>query len=155
MPGRLEAIWIKRAKGGPMDPAEQAQAVQARGLVGNADQGGHRQITVIDRAAIEAAAQELGLPVDPRFRRANLMISGLDLRESRGRVLRIGELRLEIRGETRPCNLMDQMLPGLQQALRADWRGGVYGVVLHDATIRLEDSVHWEPEVGIAGRCFS
>ncbi|MFZ0426703.1 MAG: MOSC domain-containing protein [Acidobacteriota bacterium] len=144
MSGRLEAIWIKRAKGGPMDFAVEAVLRQNRGLVGNADQGGHRQVTVIEREAMEAAGVELGCTVDPRFRRANLMVSGLRLGDSRGRVLRIGALRLEIRGETRPCERMDQALPGLRRALGSDWRGGVYGVVLEDATIRLEVPVFWE-----------
>jgi MOSC domain-containing protein YiiM len=144
MTGRLDAIWIKRAKGGPMDAATEVRAVRDRGLVGNADQGGRRQITVIDRAAIEAAGKELDCVVDPRFRRANLMVSGLDLKNSRGQVLRIGDLRLEIGGETRPCERMDQALPGLRKALQPDWRGGVYGVVLEDAVVRLHAPVYWE-----------
>lgn len=47
--GRLEAIWIKRAKRGPMDPAPRARLVAGRGIAGNANQGGRRQVTVIAR----------------------------------------------------------------------------------------------------------
>ena len=35
--GRLEAIWIKRARRGEMDAVPYAEARQGRGLVGNAD----------------------------------------------------------------------------------------------------------------------
>ena len=35
--GELAAIWIKRMKRGPMDPAPAATLVSGRGLVGNAD----------------------------------------------------------------------------------------------------------------------
>ena len=42
--GRLEAIWIKRAKRGVMDPALHATLIADRGITGNANQGGRRQL---------------------------------------------------------------------------------------------------------------
>ena len=42
--GRLEAIWIKRGKLAPMDSVEVARVVAGKGLEGNANQGGKRQI---------------------------------------------------------------------------------------------------------------
>jgi hypothetical protein len=53
MTGRLEAIWIKRAHRGPMDPVSTGRLLAGRGLVGNADQGRRRQVTVIEQAAWE------------------------------------------------------------------------------------------------------
>ena len=142
--GRLEAIWIKRAHMGPMDAATEAELVAGRGIRGNADQGRRRQVTVIERNAWDAALAELGEAVAPSARRANLMISGVDLAGSRGRVLRVGECRLEIGGETRPCYRMDEALEGLQDALRKQWRGGVFCVVLDDGVIRVGDPVSLE-----------
>ena len=60
MSGRLDAIWIKRAKKGPMDPVDRAMAVESRGLEGNANQGGARQVTILERSAWSAAAATLG-----------------------------------------------------------------------------------------------
>lgn len=37
--GRLEKIWIKRAKRGPMDGKDRATLIEGRGLVGSANQG--------------------------------------------------------------------------------------------------------------------
>jgi hypothetical protein len=38
--GRLEAIWLKRTRRGPMDTVERAVLKAQQGLVGNTDQGG-------------------------------------------------------------------------------------------------------------------
>jgi MOSC domain-containing protein YiiM len=99
-----------------------------RGLVGNADQGGRRQLTVIEQEA---------------WKRANLMVSGVRLAESRDRVLRVGACRLRIGGETRPGKRTDEALPGLRSATRVDW-GGVFGEVWGDGEIAVGDVVEWE-----------
>lgn len=143
-PARLEAIWLKRAKRGPMDARERATAVAERGLAGNANQGGHRQVTLIEAEKWRAVEAELGHAVDPRTRRANLLVSGIDLRNCRDRVLRIGACRLLLLGETRPCRQMDEAVPGLQQALDPDWRGGAYGRVLAGGELAVGDGVEWE-----------
>jgi MOSC domain-containing protein YiiM len=127
-----------------MDPVSSIRVLPNRGLEGNADQGGRRQVTVVEREAFERASGELGQPVDPIVRRANLLISGMHLAGSRGRVLRVGDLRLKIAGETRPCERMDEAVPGLKRALDPDWRGGAYGIVLNDCTIQAGDPVSWE-----------
>lgn len=49
----------------------------------------------------------------------------------------------EVRDETAPCNLMDEMHPGLKDALRPDWGGGAFGYVLDDGEIAVGDEVGW------------
>ena len=51
--GTLEAIWIKRMKRGPMDSVEMATLEKGVGLMGNANQGGRRQVTIIEREVWE------------------------------------------------------------------------------------------------------
>lgn len=141
MQGRLERIWIKRAKGGPMDDVAQATLVAHRGLAGNAHQGGRRQVTVLSLEVWTAITAGVAGPIDPVERRANLLVSGVDLRGTRGQVLRVGQYRLLIHGETRPCERMDDVAPGLQQGLRQPWAGGVFAAVLDDGEIHVGDGV--------------
>ena len=143
MAGRLEAIWIKRAHRGPMDSVGRVTMVTGRGLVGNADQGRRRQVTLIARERWDELMRELGATVPASARRANLMISGLELARTRDRILRIGTVRLRIAGETRPCERMDEALPGLRRAMQADWGGGVFAEVLEGGEIAIGDEVEW------------
>lgn len=144
MDGRLEAIWVKRAVRGRMDPAPRAALVAGKGIAGNADQGGKRQVTIISAEVFDALREELGPGLDPAMRRANLMIRGIPLAGTRGRTLAIGGVRVRIHGETRPCEQMDEALPGLRAALGRDWRGGVFGEVLDDGEIAVGDAVRWD-----------
>ena len=145
--GRVEAIWLKRAKRGPMDVVERAEMVEGRGLVGNANQGGRRQVTIIDAAVWERVMGELGATLNPSVRRANIMVRGVDLVNSRGRVLRIGECRVRIFNETKPCERMDEVLPGLKAALYANWGGGAFGQVIDGGTVRVGAVAMWEDTV--------
>ena len=140
MSGRVESIWIKRVRRGPMDPVSSATFVADRGIVGNADQGGRRQVTVIEREVFDRVMRTLPV-ARPVMRRANLMVSGVPLQDTRGRILTVGGVRIFIGGETRPCERMDEQCAGLTAALGPDWAGGVYGVVLDDGEVRIGDGV--------------
>jgi MOSC domain-containing protein YiiM len=139
--GEIVSIWIKRAHRGLMDPVDEAELVAGRGLAGNANQGGWRQVTVIDEESWRAATEELGVDVDPSARRANVMVRGIDLEKSRGKRLHLGDCIINIRGENPPCRLMDDAQAGLQKALKPHWRAGVFGDIVQGGTIRVGDRV--------------
>ena len=139
MNGRVEQIWIKRAHRGPMDARAEAELVAGRGMVSSADQGGRRQITLLDADEWEARCASLGVTVDPIRRRANVLLRGVDLRTSRGRLVRLGACLLRILGETKPCERMDEAQRGLQTTLFPDWGGGAFAEVVEGGAIRVGD----------------
>ena len=142
--GELAAIWVKRAHRGPMDPMNSATLITGRGIEGNADQGGRRQVTIIEREVWERVTAEAGGAADPSGRRANFMLDGVTLRDTRGKILRVGETLLEIRGETKPCERMDELLPGLKGVMWEGWGGGAYAQIVQGGTVRVGDEVRWE-----------
>ena len=140
MTGQVVSIWIKWAHRGVMDAVDDAQATAGRGLTGSADQGRRRQITIIDEAAWRDATAEAGAAVDPSMRRANVMLRGIALAESRGKLLHIGGCVVQILGETRPCERMEEAQAGLRDALGSAWRGGVFGEIVESGMIRVGDA---------------
>lgn len=140
----LKKIWIKRSKLGPMDPTQSAELIENKGIKNNADQNGKRQVTIIEKQSWETMLKELGATVDPIARRANLLLEGISLKNSDGKILNIGSCKIKVFGETRPCERMDQAYPGLRNAMQANWNGGVYGVILQGGHIKINDEVYFE-----------
>jgi MOSC domain-containing protein YiiM len=141
---KLHQIWIKRAHRGRMDATGRATLLTGRGIVGNADQGGRRQVTLIDLERWHELLDRFGAELDTDARRANLVLDGIDLFDARGRTLRIGAVRLLVHGETRPCERMEEALPGLQAEMRGRWGGGAFAEVVAGGEIAVGDEVAWE-----------
>jgi MOSC domain-containing protein YiiM len=143
-PGRVERLWVKRAHRGEMDSRESIELVAGRGVEGSADRGGRRQVTILEREVWEALMRELGRDAGPETRRANVLVSGFDLRASRGRVLRLGGTRIRIAGEVKPCERMEQAVAGLRALMYPEWRGGAFGEILDGGSVTVGDVVEWE-----------
>ena len=103
-----------------------------------------RQVSILraeDWAAAEAA---LGCALPWTFRRANLLVTGLDLPQCGGTMLAIGAVRLRVTGECDPCRRMDEQHDGLWPALVPGWRGGYLTTVVVGGHVRLDDSIRIE-----------
>jgi MOSC domain-containing protein YiiM len=146
-PGRVERLWVKRAHRGAMDARDSIELVAGRGVEGSADRGGRRQVTILERDVWESLMRELGSDAGPETRRANVLVSGIDLRASRGRVLRLGDTRIRIAGEVKPCERMEEAVPGLRALMYPEWKGGAFGQILDGGAVSVGDAVEWEEPV--------
>ena len=102
---------------------------------------GKRQVTVLTREGWRAACAEAGVELPWTERRANLLIEGLDLNQSAGQILKIGDVQLLITGETDPCERMEEAQPGLFSAMAKAWRGGVCCRVIRPGRITVGEQV--------------
>ena len=127
-----------------MDPMREATLVAGQGMQGSVGRSRRRQVTILSREAWESATAALERDPGAECRRANILVSGIELAHTRGRVLRVGSCRIEIGGELTPCDRMDEAAPGLQSALQPEWRGGVFAQVIDGGVIRIGDDVEWE-----------
>lgn len=143
---RLVAICLRPGARIPAVQVERATAVANTGLEGDHAQGGKRQVTLLSIEAWRAACAELGRELDPSTRRANLVLAGLDLEHAVGGVVTIGDVVIDVLGETRPCELMDDGgRIGLQKALRPQKRGGVYGKIRSGGELRVGMECRFAP----------
>ena len=126
-----------------MDPVERARVVAGKGIVGNANQRGKRQV-IVSRTHWRDVTASLDEAPDPKVRRANLLVSDIDFSDARGKILRVGTVRLRVYGETRPCEQMENAAPGLQNAMSVPWGGGAFAEVLDDGEIAVGDPVAFE-----------
>ena len=138
---RVEQIWIKRVRRGPMDAVDRARVVAGKGIVGNANQRGKRQVTILSGRHWRDVTSSLAETPDPKVRRANLLVSDVDFSNARGKILKVGAVRLRVYGETRPCEQMEDAARGLQSAMSVPWGGGAFAEVLDDGEIAIGDPV--------------
>jgi MOSC domain-containing protein YiiM len=129
-----------------MDARLTVRLVAGKGVADSADRSRTRQVSLIEREVWEALMQQAGANAPPSSRRANLMISGVALANSRGRLLKIGSTVLRIGGETKPCERMDEVVSGLRELMYPDWRGGAFAQVVEGGEIALGDAVEWIEE---------
>lgn len=139
--GLLRGIAYRRTDGQAMLEADECAVLIARGLERENRKPGKREVTLLSAEAWADVCRELSRDLPWRMRRANLLVEGVNLASTIGREIAVGEVRLRIHGETKPCGLMDRQHPGLRAALVPECRGGVYGQVLSAGTIRVGDRI--------------
>jgi MOSC domain-containing protein YiiM len=140
--GRLAGIARRNKHRAPMETLESAQIDAESGVAADfRGRPGARQVTVLSAAAWRAVCADLQRDIPWTTRRANLLVENLELPKKAGTEIHIGSVCLRITGEVDPCSRMDEQCPGLTDALKPDWRGGVSCTVLQGGFVSVGDAV--------------
>lgn len=150
--GRLDAIFLRPARGAPLLRPRECVAIEGFGLEGDRAAigrgGGKRQVTLLQAEHLAVVAAMLRREaIDPADLRRNLVVSGLNLLAAKSlfpdqplRLLLGEDVVLEVTGPCEPCSKMeDRFGPGAYNVLRG--HGGITARVLHGGNIAIGDGV--------------
>ena len=154
--GRLEGIYVRTSRRGPVTSVSEARVELGRGLIGDhrsekqrsGDDARKRELTLIQAEHIELLAGWLGQgDIDPARLRRNLVVSGINLIAMRSSFpdmtleWRLGdEVRIVVTGPCAPCSRMEEELgTGGYNAMRG--HGGVTARLTVPGTVRVGDAV--------------
>lgn len=124
-----------------MREVARVEATADGGLAGDLRSSPDRGVTLISAPQWRQTMMELGADLPWHTRRANVLVDAASLAPLIGRRIRIGEVEVDVKAETKPCGVMDKLHQGLRQALVPDCRGGVYGRIVRGGAIAIGDAV--------------
>jgi MOSC domain-containing protein YiiM len=147
--GRLVAIYVASAAGAPMEARDHIDAIAGEGLRGDryatgtgtysGSGRGPRDVTLIEREAIDAVRTDDRVDVREDQTRRNLVTEGVALDHLVGRTFRVGSVRMRGVRLAEPCAYLEQLtgVVGVRAALVH--RGGLRAEVLDDGALRVGD----------------
>jgi MOSC domain-containing protein YiiM len=142
--GRVETIIVGERVAAPLGRVPTVEAVPGRGLKGDRKfkEGNEpgRQITLIEREALEGIEREYGIPLTPEEARRNVVTEGVPLNHLVGREFRVGSVRLRGVKLCEPCGHLEK-LTGKAVLKGLAHRGGLRAEILSGGVIREGDSV--------------
>jgi MOSC domain-containing protein YiiM len=155
--GRIEAIFLRAARGQIATSARECEAIEGRGLVGDRAAsgrgGGRRQVTLFQAEHLPVLAALMHRShVDPALLRRNLLISGVNLlaaktlfRDQPLRLMLGSHVVLELTGPCEPCSKMEAALgEGAYNAMRG--HGGMTARVLQGGSFGIGQPVRCTTE---------
>lgn len=143
-PVTVVAIHVAPGSRLPAKAVDDVVAEAGRGLVGDRYHGTrHRHVSVQSQTDLDAAAADLGVPVEAAATRRNITVSSGPVPTKPGARLTIGPVALEVVRMAAPCSLLDDWIGrGARSAMHG--RGGTICRILAGGTIRIGDEVHVE-----------
>jgi MOSC domain-containing protein YiiM len=131
----LVGIWRSPKRRELMEPLESARVFENEGVEGCAHRrGGKRNVLFVALEDLQA------LDVEPGAVKENFTVRGADvMRWPIGQRLEIGEAEFEISMVCDPCELMEEIRPGLQAELEG--RRGMLARVIRTGSLAVGDEI--------------
>ncbi|HLI82151.1 MAG TPA: MOSC domain-containing protein, partial [Candidatus Binataceae bacterium] len=140
--GEIVAIARHIRQRAPIEELDSVRITLESGVEGDCHgDPGPSQVTLVSEEAWRDAIADLGIALPWTLRRANVLVRGVDLFNTSGLRLHLGDVVLEITGENDPCWLMDKQHRGLRKALTPRWRAGVACRVIKSGIVEVGDRV--------------
>lgn len=139
-PATVVALHLCSSGRAPLKAVDRVVALAEQGLEGDrhARPGSRRQVLLMESEVLEA----LGL--EPGDVREQVTVRGLGLdRLPFGARLQVGDVVLEVAGPCAPCERMNEVRPGLKDALEG--RRGRFVRVVAAGTFAVGDALQLEP----------
>ena len=134
--GSIASLQICPAPRAPMQVIESARVIQDWGLEGDrhAQSGGTRQVLLMDEETLSGFGLAAGVVKE------NITTRGIDLKTlAPGTRLVIGSALLELTKSCTPCSRMDEIRPGLREALEG--QRGMLARVVEGGLLRVGDPI--------------
>ena len=147
--GKVDSIHIAPAAKAPTQAVHEVEAVPGAGLTGDRyflKQGTFFkpapdfELTLIEAEAIEAAAREYKVTLDPGEARRNVVTRGVPLNHLVGRDFVIGDVKIRGIRLCEPCSHLEA-ITGTPVIKAFRHRGGLRAQILSQGVIRVGDAV--------------
>jgi MOSC domain-containing protein YiiM len=131
----LVGIWRSPMRREPMEPIDHARVFENEGVEGCAHRrGGKRNVLFVATEDLEAVG------VSPGTIKENFTVRGADvMRWPVGQRLEIGDAEFEVSMVCDPCELMEEIRPGLQAELEG--KRGMLARVLRTGDVAVGDEI--------------
>jgi MOSC domain-containing protein YiiM len=146
----VAGIYIAAEAAGPMLSLDEIEAVEGQGLRGDRyfagigtysdTPGTGRQVTLIEQEALDAAARDYGIALEPGQSRRNIVTVGVPLNHLVGEEFMVGEVKVRGTRLNEPCaHLAKLSKRGVVKALTH--RGGLRAEILSGGTMRVGNGI--------------
>ena len=139
--GTVTGLAVRTGVGAAMQELDSLQAVTDGGIEGDVSAPIHRGITLLSSRQWQQVVEEIGMDYPWYTRRANVLVDCDSLSHLMEQTIQIGDVVVQVTGETDPCSVMEAIHPRLKEALTPEMRGGVYGRILQGGSIAIGATV--------------